>query len=146
MACPVSRANRPWMNGDQLWPTGCPTTPYRSVMGPRVSWGHCAFGSAPASRRASQGRDARAARVAGIEPCLQLGQPEGHALGQLVRRIDDQHTGAVARPLGIPGIQPQLTDQGFAAHSAGKPVVPGTNFALVLDRMPCCIDAGAESL
>src|ERR1700733_2681350 len=33
MSCPVSRANIACMNGERLWLTGWPKTPYRSAVG-----------------------------------------------------------------------------------------------------------------
>src|SRR5277367_5555170 len=100
------------MKGDQLCPTGCPTTAYLSLME-----GFCPPG-ATGSRRMSELRDARTARVANIELGSKLRQPDLHALGQLVGRIHDQQAGAVESDLGVPRIQPHLADQRRRGHRA----------------------------
>src|SRR5437016_555094 len=98
------------------------------------------------SLHTSQFRDTRATRVADIEPGLQLRQPDLHALGELIGWIHDHQARAVQRDLRVTRVEPQFADPGFRGDGAREGVLPGADFALVLDRIPRCIDPGGESL
>src|SRR5215469_8813145 len=106
--------------------------------------------AAPSSRSRPrsglQAAHARAAAVPQIEAGMQLRQPDLHALGELVWRIEDEHPRTVERNAGVARVERELCREQSTVELCGECRVPCRGVALVLDRIPDGNHAGLKAL